>query len=654
MATTSSSNHGADRSAAVSRIVGDDVYARIKAAKVLMVGAGGIGCELLKNLVLSGFVNVVVVDLDTIEVSNLNRQFLFQRQHVGLPKAQVAADSARRFNPQANIVFHHANIKNKEFSQEWFGQFDLVLNALDNVSARNHVNRMCLAADVPLVESGTAGYLGQVTVIKKGATECFECTPKPPPKQHPVCTIRNTPSLPIHCIVWGKFLFNQLFGLADDENNISPNTADPEAAGDNADAGRQDVDGRDANAELSSADSATNNNVQSLRAWAIEHQYHADETVQKLFVNDVKTLLRMDKLWRERRPPVPLDTLLEQSTDGTNDDGPASSTRLKDQRVWGLKECTDVFRSSLSRLAQRLSEEQAKAAASGSSEAAILSWDKDDDLAMDFVTAAANLRMSVFSIPNMCRFDAKSMAGNIIPAIATTNAIVAGLIVLEAMKILRDQFSICRMTFLARKPNSRMKVLLPTELSKPNPNCHVCAAKPRVTVHVNTNTMTLGQFDEVVLKGRLGMIAPDMMEGNRILLSSEPGETDINNPKALSSLGIVHDTSVFVEDFHQSYELTIRVLHREAFEADAQFVVEGQGSVPPPAAQAPAAPAPTPSADRKRKAEDDSDAPAVVDDDDIVLMDDGSASDHQPAAAHVNKKHRLETPADDEDDIVFE
>ena len=83
------------------------------------------------------------------------------------------------------------------------------------LQARNHVNRMCLAADVPLVESGTAGYLGQVTVIKKNQFECYECNPKPTQKTFPGCTIRNTPSEPIHCIVWAKHLFNQLFGEAD-------------------------------------------------------------------------------------------------------------------------------------------------------------------------------------------------------------------------------------------------------------------------------------------------------------------------------------------------------------------------------------------------------------------------------------------------------
>ena len=82
----------------------------------------------------------------------------------------------------------------------------------------------------------TGGYKGQVQVIKKGKYECYECNQKKSDvKTYPGCTIRNTPSEPIHCIVWGKHLFNQLFGEPDPDQDVSPDTADPEAV---ADAGR--------------------------------------------------------------------------------------------------------------------------------------------------------------------------------------------------------------------------------------------------------------------------------------------------------------------------------------------------------------------------------------------------------------------------------
>ncbi|KAK3046922.1 E1 ubiquitin-activating protein uba2, partial [Coniosporium uncinatum] len=183
-----------------------------------MVGAGGIGCELLKNLVLTGFGEVHIVDLDTIDLSNLNRQFLFRHEHIKKSKALVAKESARKFNPNVKIEAHHANIKDPQFNVEWYQSFALVFNALDNIDARRHVNKMCIAADVPLVESGTTGFNGQVQVIRRGKTECYDCNVKETPKSFPVCTIRSTPSQPIHCIVWAKsYLFTEIFGTSEDE-----------------------------------------------------------------------------------------------------------------------------------------------------------------------------------------------------------------------------------------------------------------------------------------------------------------------------------------------------------------------------------------------------------------------------------------------------
>lgn len=67
-----------------------------------------------------------------------------------------------KFRPHINITPYHANVKDPEFNVDFFKQFNVVLNGLDNLDARRHVNRLCLAANVPLVESGTTGFLGQV------------------------------------------------------------------------------------------------------------------------------------------------------------------------------------------------------------------------------------------------------------------------------------------------------------------------------------------------------------------------------------------------------------------------------------------------------------------------------------------------------------
>jgi len=100
------------------------------------------------------------MDLDTIDVSNLNRQFLFRPHHVGKSKAEVARDAASAFNPAAKLTAYHGNVKDPRFGRDFFAGFRVVINALDNVPARRHVNRLCLSAGIPLVEAGTEGYTG--------------------------------------------------------------------------------------------------------------------------------------------------------------------------------------------------------------------------------------------------------------------------------------------------------------------------------------------------------------------------------------------------------------------------------------------------------------------------------------------------------------
>ncbi|ESL09432.1 ubiquitin-activating enzyme-like protein, partial [Trypanosoma rangeli SC58] len=188
--------------------------------RILVVGAGGIGCELLKVLVLCGFRNLDVIDLDTIDATNLNRQFLFQKEDVGASKADTArkallnwfaSTSPERRAP--SILAHHADVKSKTYDDTFFRQFALVLNALDNVSARQHVNRMCMSTCVPLIESGTMGYNGQVQPIVRGLYECYDCHPKAATQQTvAVCTIHARPTTMVHCVHYAKELYERLFG----------------------------------------------------------------------------------------------------------------------------------------------------------------------------------------------------------------------------------------------------------------------------------------------------------------------------------------------------------------------------------------------------------------------------------------------------------
>lgn len=186
--------------------------------KVLVIGAGGIGWELLKCLALTGFKDIELLDLDTIDVSNLNRQFLFTLADVGKPKSEVAAKAISKRFPGIKVVAHVGNIKDSQFRSDFFSQFDLVFNALDNIDARKHVSRVWIALNKPLIDGGSTGFIGTTVSIVKSKTPWYECIEKPTPKQFPVCTIRSTPEKMVHWIVWAKYLLSALFGSSDEIN----------------------------------------------------------------------------------------------------------------------------------------------------------------------------------------------------------------------------------------------------------------------------------------------------------------------------------------------------------------------------------------------------------------------------------------------------
>lgn len=494
------------------------LHSRIKQSRILMVGAGGIGCELLKNLVLTGFGEIHIVDLDTIDLSNLNRQFLFRHEHIKKPKALVAKESAGKFNPDVKIEAHHANIKDPQFNVSWFKSFAIVFNALDNLEARRHVNKMCLAADVPLIESGTTGFNGQVQVIKKGQTECYDCNVKETPKSFPVCTIRSTPSQPIHCIVWGKsYLFTEIFGTSEDDAPELDHTEDSENA--------KELE------KLRQESQALKRIRESIGSEDFPRM-----VFEKVFKEDIERLRSMEGMWNTRKPPEPLD--YDKVSQGVLSVG--SAIAQQDQIVWTLAENFAVFIDSLRRLSNRLEELRANGETGNAPP--ILTFDKDDMDTLDFVAASANLRSYIFSIETRSKFDIKQMAGNIIPAIATTNAMTAGLCVLQAFKVMRDDLEKARMVFLVR---STERVISVESLRSPKPECPVCSVT-QSTVIVDTARATLNDLVEDFLKLELGY-------GEEFSVSSEAGilydpELDDNLPKKFGELGVKGDSFITVVD----------------------------------------------------------------------------------------------------------
>ncbi|KAI1269541.1 hypothetical protein F5Y18DRAFT_370456 [Xylariaceae sp. FL1019] len=501
---------------------GPSLNATVKQSLVLMVGAGGIGCELLKNLALTGFGEIHIVDLDTIDLSNLNRQFLFRHEHIKKSKALVAKDVAERFNPNVRIEAHHANIKDAQFNLQWFQKFSIVFNALDNLEARRHVNRMCLAADIPLIESGTTGFNGQVQVIKKGVTACYDCTAKDVPKSFPVCTIRSTPSQPIHCIVWGKsYLLNEIFGTSEDQAVL-------------------DTSENEGNAEEIAELKKESHALRAIRNAAGTPDFQK-MLFDKVFQQDISRLQSMEDMWKSRTPPTPLEygTVMKQVTEA----GISKDSVLEDgQKIWSLEENLVVFNDSADRLSTRLSD--LKQLHGKDSPQASISFDKDDEDTLDFVAASANIRSYIFGIERKSRFDIKQMAGNIIPAIATTNAIVAGLCVLESFKVLRGEYDKAQEVFLS--PFAPQRLLATDRPREPNPNCPICS-NYQTSIYVDLSRATLNDLVEDFVKLQLGFGEREFAVNSDKGLLYDPDETD-NLEKLLSELGLNQNSFVTIVD----------------------------------------------------------------------------------------------------------
>ena len=148
---------------------------RLRAARVLVVGAGAIGNELVKNLALAGIGTVVVIDLDHVENSNLSRCIFFRPEDEGRPKAEVVCERAAAVNTDVSFIPLVGDVRHALGLGD-FADFDVVLGGLDNREARLHVNQACWKTSTPWVDGAIEGLMGTMRVFVPPDSACYECT----------------------------------------------------------------------------------------------------------------------------------------------------------------------------------------------------------------------------------------------------------------------------------------------------------------------------------------------------------------------------------------------------------------------------------------------------------------------------------------------
>ncbi|KAJ2162987.1 E1 ubiquitin-activating protein [Coemansia sp. RSA 552] len=447
-----------------------------------LVGSGAIGCEMLKNWAMMGVATgkngvIHVTDMDTIEKSNLNRQFLFRPADVGQLKSDTAARAVAAMNPdvKGKIVTHQDRVGVETeaiYNDGFFEGLDGVTNALDNVVAREYMDRRCVFYRKPLLESGTLGTKGNTQVIIPHLTESYSASRDPPEKEIPICTLKNFPNAIEHTIQWARDLFAGLF--TQPAENVNAYLSSPDYIEKNLAQGNEHtmIETLTKIREFLVTDKplAFNDCV----AWArrvFEELYN--NVIQQLLYNfpaDATTSSGQPFWSPPKRMP---DAIAYDPSNELHVDFIVAAANLHAAN-YGLKGSRDrdsirqaaaavdipkfVPKSGVKIQVNENEKEDPNAEGSKNGEAVNVDdlvaslpdpsvfaglrldpadFEKDDDsnFHIDFVTAASNLRATNYGISPADRFRTKQIAGKIIPAIATTTSLVTGLVCLELYKL---------------------------------------------------------------------------------------------------------------------------------------------------------------------------------------------------------------------------
>ena len=469
-------------------IYGNEIQDKLEKSNIFMIGAGALGCEFLKNFALMGISTkdnkkVTVTDNDNIEVSNLNRQFLFRKDNVGNSKSKCACQAIKKMNPAFNCVDLQSRVgpENEHiFNDQFWDDQTFIINAVDNIQARKYVDNQCTIYGKALIDSGTLGTKAHVQMIVPHVTTCYNDTQDPVQEAVPMCTMHNFPSMIEHCIEWGRDHFNEYF---------TDVVADAKKLVENPDDFYKDLK-KEGNTTLQLQKLKTIKDIVILEA---EHSFdkvieyavmqyteNYNYRISQLLYNFPEDYKNQDgsMFWSgsKRVPhPIPYDAneplclmfvkeyaiilaralSIEAKTDDDYIKEVSSKVIIAPFKPKNVNikvkdddpdpEPTDPEKlqaeedSQLAALMKELSlYDKTKA---DPSKMHPEDFEKDDDSNghIDFIHACSNLRARNYKIKESDRQKTKMIAGKIIPAIATTTASITGIVSLQLYTLLQTQ-----------------------------------------------------------------------------------------------------------------------------------------------------------------------------------------------------------------------